>query len=203
MPAKPYGVILTGGRSSRMGAQRKPLAMLNEEPMLAHVIRRLQPQVQQVFLSCEPDDQALAGFDCPLIGDAVPRHRGPLAGLYSTLLYLKEHQLEDGLMLCPCDAPFIPTSLVEQLQASVRNTPDAVAVVFYDGALQPTFSLWQSQHLVAIEAAILGRGQGGLKHMLYALPHTVVQWPIAQPPPFYNINTPEQLKAASEWLAGV
>lgn len=202
-PAKPFGVILAGGRSSRMGVQRKPLVVLNEEPMLAHVIRRLQPQVQQVFLSCEPGDEALAGFDCPLIGDAVSGHRGPLTGLYSTLLYLKEHQLVGGLLLCPCDAPFIPASLVEQLQASALKAPGSVAVVSYEGVLQPTFSLWQTQHLAAIEAAVLGKGQGGLKHMLYALPHTVVEWPIAQPPPFYNINTPEQLAVASEWLAGV
>jgi len=200
MPAKPQGVILTGGRSSRMGAQRKPLVQLNGAPMLSHVIRRLQPQVAQVLLSCEPDDQALAGFDCPLIQDAVPRHRGPLAGLYSALLYLNERQLDDGLMLCPCDAPFIPTALVEQLQLAAHKAAGSVAVVSYDGVLQPTFSLWKLAHLPAIKAAVLGRGQGGLRHMLYDLPHTVVEWPVAEPPPFYNINTPEQLEAAGDWL---
>lgn len=159
--------------------------------------------MQQLYLSGELGDNALAGFDCPLIGDAIPRHRGPLAGLYSSLLYMNEHQLKGGLMLCPCDAPFIPSSLVEQLQTSALNAAGCVAVVSYDGVLQPTFSLGQSEHLVSIETAILGRGQGGLKHMLYALPHTVVEWPIAEPPPFYNINTPEQLKAAGDWLTGV
>jgi molybdopterin-guanine dinucleotide biosynthesis protein A len=176
---------------------------LNGEPMLAHVIKHLRPQVQQVLLSCEPGDEALAGFNCTMIDDAVPRHRGPLAGLYSALLFLNQHQLDGGLMLCPCDAPFIPTTLVEKLQVAASKAPDSVAVVSYDGVLQPTFSLWQSQHLPSIEAAVLARGQGGLKHMLYDLPHTVVEWPLAEPPPFYNINTPDQLKAASDWLEQV
>lgn len=186
-----------------MGVERKPLALLNGEPLLSHIIRRLRPQVEQVLLSCEPDDDALKSFDLALINDAVPRHRGPLAGLYSALLYLNNHQMDDGLMLCPCDAPFIPTTLVEKLQAAAHKAPGSVAVVSYQGVLQPTFSLWQLQHLPAIEAAVLQRGQGGLKHMLYDLPHTVVEWPIAEPPPFYNINTPEQLELASHWLEQV
>lgn len=200
MTARVCGVILAGGRSSRMGGERKPLVLLNGEPMLSHVIRRLQPQVERILLSCEPDDVALSGFDCTLVGDAVPRHYGPLAGLYSALLYLNEQQLDGGLMLCPCDAPFIPTTLVERLQAATHAAPDSVAVVSYAGYLQPTFSLWQSQHLPAIKAAVLDRQQGSLKHMFQALPYTVVEWPVTQPSPFYNINTPEQLESASEWL---
>lgn len=202
MPVKPYGVILAGGRSSRMECGRKPWALLHGEPMLAHVIRRLQPQVQQLLLSCEPGDDALAAFNCRLVSDAVPSHRGPLAGLYSTLRYLHKQQLDGDLMLCPCDAPFIPESLVERLQAAAGQKPGSIAVVSYAGVLQPTFSLWQLQHLPAIEAAVLGRQQGGLKHMLYALPYTVVEWPVSQPPPFYNINTPEQLEKAGDWLGG-
>ncbi len=200
MTTRPCGVILAGGRSSRMGGERKPLVLLNGEPMLSHVIRRLKPQVERVLLSCEPDDVTLSGFDCTLVGDAVPRHYGPLAGLYSALLYLNNHQLGGSLMLCPCDAPFIPTTLVERLQAAAHAVPGAVAVVSYEGVLQPTFSLWQSQHLSAIKAAVLDRQQGGLKHMFQTLPYTVVEWPVSQPSPFYNINTPEQLESASEWL---
>lgn len=221
MTARATGVILAGGRSSRMAGERKALVLLDGEPLLSRVIRQLRPQVERLLLSCEPEDksgdesdnesgdgsgdkpgaEALSGFGCTLVADAVARHRGPLAGLYSTLLYLHERQLDGGLVLCPCDAPFIPATLVEQLQKAAHDTPGAVAVVSYEGVLQPTFSLWQSQHLSAVKTAVLDRQQGGLKHMLHALPHTVIEWPVAQPPPFYNINTPEQLASANEWLS--
>jgi molybdopterin-guanine dinucleotide biosynthesis protein A len=47
----------------------------------------------------------------------------------------------------------------------------------------------------------MNRGEGGLKHMLYALPHVVIEWPATTPPAFYNINTPEELSAAEAWLS--
>jgi molybdopterin-guanine dinucleotide biosynthesis protein A len=37
--------------------------------------------------------------------------------------------------------------------------------------------------------------------MLYALPHVVLEWPTSEPPPFYNINTPEELSIANAWLS--
>lgn len=200
MPNKPAGVILAGGKSSRMGAERKALSLLNGETLLSRVIERLKPQVSQVWLSCEPGDEALSDFGLPLVEDALPRYRGPLTGLYSALRLLNAAQQEHGLMLCPCDAPFMPEDLVERLLASAEGNDKPVAVVSYEGILQPTFSLWQNHHLAAVEAAVMERGQGGLKHMLYALPHVVVEWPTLEPPPFYNINTPEELSKANAWL---
>jgi molybdenum cofactor guanylyltransferase len=200
MPNRPAGVILAGGKSSRMGSERKSLSLLNGETMLSRVIERLKPQVSQVLLSCEPGDEALSGFDLPLVEDALSRYRGPLTGLYSALRFLPVAQREQGLMLCPCDAPFIPEDLVERLLAAAKGNIKPVAVVSYEGILQPTFSLWQGHHLLAVEEAVVAREQGGLKHMLYALPHVVVEWPTVAPPPFYNINTPEDLSKASAWL---
>ena len=200
MPVKPLGVILAGGRSSRMGEVRKPLVSINGQPMLSQVIARLGPQVQQLLLSCEPGDESLSVFECPLIEDAFDSHRGPLAGLYSALLYAARWHPGDDLMLCPCDAPFIPVTLVKSLHASVSGTPGSVAVVSYEGVVQPTFSLWNVQHLPKVEAALLGRQQAGLKHVLHDLPHVVLEWPVSEPPPFYNINTPEQLDIANRWL---
>lgn len=200
MPDKPAGVILAGGQSSRMGPERKPLSLVHGESLLSRVIKRLKPQVSEVLLSCEPGDDTLSGFNLALVEDILPRHRGPLTGLYSALQFLHDSGREHGLMLCPCDAPFIPGDLVGRLLAAIEGSDKPVAVVSYEGVLQPTFSLWQNHHLAAIKEAVMARGQGGLKHMLYALPHVVVEWPRVEPPPFYNINTPEDLSQANAWL---
>ena len=201
MLIKPAGVILAGGQSSRMGAEAKPLVLLQGKSLLSRVISRLQPQVDQLLLSCEPGESVLSGFGLPLVEDAVERFRGPLTGLYSALRYLDDTQCSNGLMLCPCDAPFIPDDLVERLMSAAGSRNQPIAVVSYQGVLQPTFSLWQNCHLAAIEKAVLNRGQGGLKHMLYALPHVVVEWPTTEPSPFYNINTPKELSTANAWLS--
>lgn len=205
MVGEPVGVILAGGRSSRMGGTEKALLRLNNEPLLAHVMRRLQPQLGSILLSTDGQNNGLESFGLPVVPDRLPRHRGPLTGLYSALHYLAEKDpaqkdRQHGLVLCPCDAPFIPPDLVEKLVSAVAGNPESVAVVSYEGILQPTFSLWQHHHLPAIHDAVVERGDGGLKYMLRSLPHIIVEWVSAEPPPFYNVNTPEDLETAAVWL---
>lgn len=208
---KPAGVILAGGRSSRMGGLSKALFPLNDEALLTHVIRRLRPQLSSLLLSTEGPDSGLESFGLPAVPDLLPRYRGPLTGLCSALHYLAEkarntkggtHNGRDGgLVLCPCDAPFIPPDLVERLVSAAEGSPKLVAVASYEGCLQPTFSLWQSHHLPVIHDAVVNRGDGGLKYMLRSLPHVIVEWVSAEPPPFYNVNTPQELQTAEQWLA--
>ena len=199
--SSPAGVILAGGRASRMGGLSKALFPLNDEALLTHVIRRLRPQLGNLLLSTEGPNSGLESFALPLVPDLLPRYRGPLTGLCSALQYLAEKGESHGLVLCPCDAPFIPPDLVERLVNAAEGSPKPVVVASYEGYLQPTFSLWQSHHLPVIHDAVVKRGDGGLKYMLRSLPHVIVEWVSAEPPPFYNVNTPEELQAAEQWLA--
>jgi len=200
MAGEPAGVILAGGRSSRMGGADKALLPLNGEPLLAHVIRRLQPQLGLLLLSTEDENSGLESFDLPVVPDLLPCHRGPLTGLCSALRYLAETHRYDSLVLCPCDAPFIPPDLVERLITAASDSPKPVVMVSYQGILQPTFSLWQNHHFPVIHDAVVKRGVGGLKYILKFLPHCIVEWVSAEPPPFYNVNTPAELVTAAQWL---
>jgi len=197
---KPAGVILAGGRSRRMGVSHKALLDLGGRPLLAYVIDILQPQLDPLMLSCESDNSEFEDFALPLVPDLFPSFRGPLMGLYSALQHLVDAGNNNGLVLCPCDAPFIPGNLVQTLLDASQGDNGPVVVVSYQGELQPTFSLWRNHHLPIIREAVVGRGQGGLKHVLDSLPHRIVEWASAEPPPFLNINTPAELKAAAAWL---
>ena len=139
-------------------------------------------------------------FGLPVVADLLARFRGPLSGLYSTLQYLADRGQDSGLVLCPCDAPFIPSNLVKVLLESDQDGSKPVVAVSYQGVLQPTFSLWHGHHLPMIKEAVVNRGRGGLKHMFRSLPHIVVEWESAEPPPFHNINTREELESAVTWL---
>lgn len=197
---KPAGVILAGGRSSRMGVTRKALVELNGQPLLKYVTDRLEAHLQPLLLSCESETTDFEGFGLTLVPDLKPGFRGPLIGLYSALEYLANKERSNALLLCPCDAPFIPTSLVQVLTDAHQAANGNVIAVSYQGVLQPTFSLWQNQHLGAVRNAVVEQGRGGIKHLLTSLPHEVVEWPATVPPPFFNINTPEDLKSAEQWL---
>ena len=197
---RPVGVILAGGRSSRMGVGRKALLDLNGRSLLAHVVDHLKPQLDPLVLSCESDTRDFESFRLTVVPDLLPDHRGPLAGLCSALQYLVDAGYNDGLVLCPCDAPFIPENLVATLLQESQCEEKPVVVISYQGVLQPTFSLWQNHHLSVIRDAVVNKGLGGLKQVLAYLPHTVVEWELAEPSPFFNINTPADLETASQWL---
>jgi len=197
---KPAGVILAGGRSRRMGVERKALQTLGGRSLLAHVCDRIQTQVNPLLLSCDAVTDDFDEFDLELVPDLLPGFRGPLTGLYSALQYLADIRQDNGLLLCPCDAPFIPEALAQTLCDANQDEVKPVVVVSWQGVLQPTFSLWQNHHLPAVKAAMVNKGIGGLKRVLLTLPHEVVEWPVSDPSPFFNVNTPAELEKAASWL---
>lgn len=200
MPTRPAGVILAGGRSSRMGGPRKALLELAGRTLLTHVRERLEPQVDSLLLSCEAETGDFDAYGLELVPDLLPGYRGPLTGLFSALQHLSARGHDNGVVLCPCDAPFVPLNLVQTLLEESRDKIRPVVAVAWQGSVQPTFSLWQVQHLPVIRAAVLEQGIGGLKQVLLSMPHRIVEWPAVEPPPFFNINTPEELETAALWL---
>ncbi len=198
--AKPAGVILAGGRSSRMGVNRKALLELNGRPLLRYVMDCLEAHLDPLLLSCESETTDFESFGLAIVADLLPDYRGPLTGLYSALQYLEDKGHNGGLVLCPCDAPFIPGNLVQVLLDADQGEEKPVIAISFQGVLQPTFSLWQSHHLPAVRQAVVGEGRGGLKHLLTSLPHKTVEWAEVEPSPFFNVNTPDELKTAAVWL---
>ena len=195
----PAGVVLCGGRSSRFGND-KALALLRGLPLTAHVLKRLQPQVSCLFLSAQSETPGLQGLGVELVPDAVRRHRGPLAGLYSALQHVADQGLAEWLLLSPCDAPFLPPDLASRLLQGAAEQDRPVSAARYGGIVQPTFSLWHCSVLPALREAVLDAGRGGLMTMLDRLPHATEDWEVAPVPPFFNVNTPDDLAQAGRLL---
>lgn len=197
---KPAGVILAGGKSSRMGVARKALLKFEGQSLLARTVGRLKVHLEPLILSCESETNDFDNFGLQVVPDLLPGYRGPLTGLCSALQYLDDKGHKTGLVLCPCDAPFIPEDLVQVMLDAGQGEEKHVVVISYQGELQPTFSMWQSHHLPVIREALFNKRMGGLKRVLTSLPHTVVEWTATEPSPFFNVNTPADLKTAKLWL---
>jgi len=190
-------MILAGGRSSRMGGPNKALIPLGDKTLIEHVIQRLQSQVDH--LAINGDLQTLATVGCPVIEDNVVNFSGPLAGLYSGLLDPRLSSA-DYLLLAPCDGPFIPTNLVAELyQLMVAQDADIVCVCYEDVA-QATFSLWHKRTVMAVKNALLSDHNGGFKPLLGVLKTVYYDWPDSSVNPFFNINTPQDLRVAEKIL---
>jgi molybdopterin-guanine dinucleotide biosynthesis protein A len=181
-----------------MRGRHKALAMLGGAPMLQHVIDRLAPQVSRLLLNAPQPHSEWQPFGLSLVPDITAGQRGPLAGLLAALDHMAGRQQENWLLLCPCDAPFLPSDLGATLLAAA--TGKQASVVRYDGVLQATFSLWHTDVLPLVRRAVIEHNLGGFKQVLPEIDHRVVDWVHTEPPPFFNVNTPADLRHAERLL---
>ena len=79
------GILLAGGKSSRMGGGDKCLLPLAGRPILAHVIERLKPQVAELIISANGESTRFSDFGLPVVEDRLGGYVGPLAGILAGL----------------------------------------------------------------------------------------------------------------------
>lgn len=187
------------GRTESISKARLELA---GEPLLAHVVRRLKPQVSTLMINSNDNPDWYRQFGAPLVADCLPDYPGPLTGLVSGMLYAAGNLPEYELMaLVPCDGPFLPVDLVARLRTALEAGKGDVASVRFRGQLQPTFSLWHRRVFSSIQNELEGLGFGGFKDLMTRLQTVLVDWPESDSDPFFNINTPAELARAEELLA--
>ncbi|MDN4057393.1 molybdenum cofactor guanylyltransferase MobA [Massilia sp. YIM B02769] len=111
------GLILAGGRGSRMGHVDKGLQAFRGTTMAAHVLARLAPQVASVAINANQNLDTYAAFGMPVWQDDLAGFAGPLAGLETGLRRCQTPYL----LTAPCDSPFLPLDLAERLLAALEE----------------------------------------------------------------------------------
>lgn len=131
------GVILAGGRATRMGGADKGLVSLNGRPLVAHVLAALQPQVATVLISANRNLESYAKLGCRVIPDDQQGYPGPLAGLAAAL-----GQAETPWVLTvPCDGPLVATELGPRLYHALLTSGAELATACDGERLHPVYAL--------------------------------------------------------------
>ena len=191
------GIILAGGRGSRMGGADKGLQSFNGVPLALHTLLRLSPQVGEVMVNANRNLAAYESFGVPVWPDAagLGEFSGPLAGFLTGL----ERCETPYLVTVPCDTPLFSEDLVARLaEAMVREDADiaVVAAPEEDGQLraQPVFCLLRTRLL---ESLMLFTASGGRKIDAWTAQHKTVLVPFNlpgdDPRAFFNANTLAEL----------
>jgi len=196
------GVILAGGKATRMGGGDKGLLRIGEWRIIDHVIARLGPQCGAMAINANGDPARLAEFGLPVLPDSVADHPGPLAGVLAGLDWAAG-QGAGHIVTVAADTPFFPRDLVARLVAAggaagfaLAATPDETGKL----RRHPTFGLWPVALREDLRAAL---AEGLRKIVLWTDRHGAGTAEFAAHPfdPFFNINTPEDVRAA-EALGG-
>jgi len=184
------GLILAGGRGTRMGSVDKGLRLFRGMPMVAHVITRLAPQVGTLMVNANQNIDTYASFGLPVWPDQLTGFEGPLAGVQTGLSHCKT----DYLVTSPCDSPFLLEDLVARLAGALveSNAEVAVAVTGEGETLQrhPVFCLMKTSLLPHL-TAYLDQGGRKIETWYRSLRFVEVQFPDESG--FRNINTLEEL----------
>jgi molybdopterin-guanine dinucleotide biosynthesis protein A len=184
------GMVVAGGRSTRFGGE-KAVALLDERPLLAWAVQRLQRSCGQVAINARPETEteALAkalGLD--VLHDAPGDPDGPLAGVKAGLAWARSVGAR-ALAVSPCDAPLLPDDLFHRL---IEAAGDGAAMAVTSDGRQPLCAVWPVSAFEMLTQALEGGAHPPTWRTLLSLGAAEVRFD--PPEAFANVNTRQDLE---------
>jgi molybdenum cofactor guanylyltransferase len=186
------GLVLAGGRATRMGGVDKGLQSHRGMPMALYTLLRLQQQVGHVMINANRNLAAYEAMGVSVWPDVDADYPGPLAGIHVGL----EHCETPWMLTVPCDTPNFPEDLATRLAQAAAEQDAEIAMAATrepDGSVQvqPVFCLMQSQLLESL-VAFINSGQRKIDRWTAQHRCAVVVFDDAEA--FFNANTLEELQ---------
>jgi len=186
------GVILAGGRGRRMGSVDKGLQRFKGRRLIESVIERLRPQVAEILINANQNQDCYAKYGYKVISDLVPDFAGPLAGFHSALSTASH----DLVLTVPCDSPFMPEDIADRLIPGLRAATVDIAVARTGTQTHPVFCMLRRSLLPHLSRYL---EQGGRKIDAWYADLNVIEVAFDdQPEAFANFNTLAELNAAEK-----
>ena len=186
------GIILAGGQGRRMNNRDKGWITLGGKPLIAHVVQRLNPQVDRLLISANRHLDKYRALGYPVLPDADKppasddRYQGPIAGITRCL----EKVATDYAVIVPCDAPLLPSDLVATL---LQHSSGGKPLVLFEvnGRLQPLFGLYHRSLGTSLNAYFQAGERKLITWCLQQNPAIITLE--EENPGFSNINSPAEL----------
>ena len=205
-PSAITGLVLAGGRGSRMGGVDKGLQIFDGKPLALHALQRLQSGagLGAYLLNANRNLEAYRAFGAPVCADAVGDFAGPLAGFLAGL----EACTTPYLLTVPCDTPLFASDLVLRLAHALQTSGADLAMPSAPEAegqgqgqmrmrLQPVFCLMHTRVAPGLRRYLQA---GGRKIDTWFSQQGGVQVPFDlpgdDPHAFFNLNTLDELARA-------
>jgi molybdopterin-guanine dinucleotide biosynthesis protein A len=189
------GLVLAGGRGSRLGGVNKALVRIGRRTNIQCVLDALRPLCSELVVVA--NDEALAGLGrVRVVLDAEP-HAGALPALAQGL----ENVEGDLAVVVACDMPFLNSALLaEQIQ---RAAEVDVVMPLVHGRPEPMHAVYRRASSLAAISSALAAGERRMISFLDRLrvawlPETELRRVDPELRSFFNTNTPEDLKLARE-----
>ena len=177
------GIILAGGKSSRMGTV-KGFLNLNGKLFIEQMIEVLPPLVTEIIIVS--NDSNYNKFNVKRVNDLI-ENAGPLAGIYSGLSASKA---EKNLVLS-CDIPLINSEVLNLLIQQIDDVSEIIQIES-NGKTMPLIALY-NKDCESVFNALLKKGERRLRYAVSQCKVKNIKLNTEQEKYVSNVNTPEQL----------
>ncbi|EPE98183.1 molybdopterin-guanine dinucleotide biosynthesis protein MobA [Rhizobium grahamii CCGE 502] len=179
----------------------KASVRLNGRSLLERVIEQLEPQVSTLAVNADAAPENCRHLFIP---DIIPGKAGPMAGIHAAMAYGSTLTGVTHVMSVSVDSPFFPNDLVDWLAGAI-DAPLKIAIAASEGRSHPVFGLWPVKLAGDLEAWIATDEKRRVRDFLLRHDVREVDFPLRPTrasllDPFFNVNTPDDLKEAERWL---
>jgi molybdopterin-guanine dinucleotide biosynthesis protein A len=185
-----------------MGGGDKPLVKIDGVTILERVLARFAPQCSGVIINANGDPARFAALNLPVVADNVPGFVGPLAGILAGLDWAASHRPDIAYVASvPGDCPFLPRDLVVRLHAARREAGLPLACARSGDWRHPVVGIWPVDLRADLRRALVDEDLRKIEVWTARHGVAIAEWPDRPVDPFFNVNTPDDLKAAVDIAA--
>lgn len=198
MPESVTGIILAGGRSTRMG-QDKALIQREGQPLLRHTCEVAQACAEEVLVVTPWGDryQDIIPPGCRLVAEvesepsnpeAPEATHGPLLGFAQGMVQVRT----EWALLLACDLPRLDTVMLKGWVNRLGNVPATAIALLprHAKGWEPLCGFYRQSCLPSLEQWIQ---RGGRSFQRWLAEEQVEPLSVADPSVLFNCNTPEDL----------
>ena len=184
---KLISVILTGGKSSRMGYENKSFLKIKDKSFIEILTESLKFKSHEIIINANRDINKYKVFGYKVVSDKIDGYKGPLAGLHSALDLYKNSKEDLWFALFPTDAPIINTGIIDNF-FSITEKKNKVYICKIDNIIEPMFSFWSSKIFLELNEVLLKNN--GYKIMKFAeeVGYEFINFQKNKKIEFFNVN---------------
>ena len=191
-------VIMTGGKSSRMGGGIKSFEKFNNKIIFDRIYKIINKQIKNIIINTNSKKKYFNKYNKIIIKDKIKGHLGPLAGIHASLNWINKNMSKvNWLISIPGDTPFIPNDLINRVYLKAKKNKKQIVLAKSNNIIHPVIGIWNINLLESLEYNLFN---GGRKIIVWAKNHELdfEEFFEENYDPFFNINYKEDLNKAKE-----
>ena len=189
-------VVLAGGKSQRFGEDKNHIK-LGDKTLLEHVLYKISDKFYETLIVSSHTLKIQKTNRMTIIPDCLEDF-GPLAGVLSSMKWIKENQKTyRWIATFPSDTPFFTKKELKYFYDNIKINESKLFFIKTKKTRHNIFGLWSLELKDQLEDDIL-KGERKVEDWANSVGVNTVDIDYKKIDPFFNINTEKDLKKASK-----